>query len=422
MSAITRREWLEIAAMLAARLRTDVAAAGIVGPAAPQRVDPRTLGETAQRAADIMRTYSAEGFHRTATPVDRASADHLAARVRAAGGVPRLDPFELSRVDPVAAFLEIGGRRIDGLPMFDGAFTDARGVRGTIGAPGSDKPIALTKVSPNAEVELRRIRELSRHRAVLAVTTGQHPGLSPVNAAYFTEPFGPPVLQIGSEHADVIERAADSDDSVRLVAHATRRPATAFNVVAEVRGTRPERQPIGVMTPRSGWYRNASERGGGIVCWLEALRAVAAAKPLRTVRFVASSGHELGHLGLHAYLKRNPALAHDARVWLHLGANIGAMSADADTDMTASGDDLAAAALRALTPYDLQRLRRSPAAQAGGEAATIRHAGGRFISFIGRNPWFHHPHDTWPARVNVPRVAAFARAVGDLTIALANEP
>ena len=28
------------------------------------------------------------------------------------------------------------------------------------------------------------------------------------------------------------------------------------------------------MTPRSGWHANASERGGGLVCWLETMRAV----------------------------------------------------------------------------------------------------------------------------------------------------
>jgi len=68
-----------------------------------------------RRAADVVRGYSDEGEHRTATAVDRASANTLLARARAAGAAPMLEPFEVSRVDPVAAFAEIDGRRIDGL-------------------------------------------------------------------------------------------------------------------------------------------------------------------------------------------------------------------------------------------------------------------------------------------------------------------
>jgi hypothetical protein len=174
------------------------------------------------------------------------------------------------------------------------------------------------------------------------------------------------------------------------------------------------------MTPRSGWHANASERGGGIVCWLETLRAVVAANGLlRTVRFVASSGHELGHLGLHDYLHRNPALAHGALAWVHFGANIG--TSTGDVGMTPSDDRLRDAALRALAAHGLEKTRQSPAAQVAGEAATIQEANGRFISFIGRNDWFHNPGDLFPDAVDIPMVARYARAAADLTLQLANE-
>jgi len=407
---LTRRQLLELAGALT-----------FARSAAAHGADGRSIDDTARRAAGVIRGYAAEGFHRTATTVDRVSADRLMALARAARATPRLEPFDLSRVDPVDAFLEIDGRRIEGLPMFDGPFTDRSGVAGAIGplvGAGSDRPIALTKVSPNGEVELRNAREASRHRAIVAVTTGQRPGLCPVNAAHFTRPFGPPVLQVGSEHGDTIDRAVQSGGSVRLVAHSTRTAATAFNVAADVPGTRSELKPICLMTPRSGWYQNASERGGGLACWLEALRAVAAAKPRRTVRFVASSGHELGHLGLHSYLDRHPSLASGALVWVHLGANIG--TSTGPTAMTCSDDRAEATALGALAAYEIDGLPRFPAAQVGGEALTISSEGGRFISFIGRSAWFHNPRDAWPDAVDVQAVARFARAVSDLTLALAN--
>jgi hypothetical protein len=286
------------------------------------------------------------------------------------------------------------------------------------------------------------MREASRHTAIIAVTMGGNPGLCPVNAAWFNEPFGPPVLQVSSEHLAAIETAAGSRLEVQVVAHATRQAAQAFNVVSEIRGADPARPPVCVMTPRSGWHANASERGGGLVCWLETMRAVVASRGpakaghyrnppvvsgfsrtsglLRTVRFVASSGHELGHLGLHDYLHRHPALAREAHAWVHFGANIG--TSTGDTGMTPSDDRLRDAAVRALAPDGLDKIRQSQATQVAGEASTIREAGGRFVSFIGANAWFHNPRDLWPDAVDLKAVVSFARATADLTLALANAP
>jgi hypothetical protein len=225
------------------------------------------------------------------------------------------------------------------------------------------------------------------------------------------------VLQISGEHRAAVEEAARGGATVRFVANATRRPATAFNVVAEVRGTQPDLPPVCVMTPRSGWHANASERGGGLVCWLETMRACAAARPRRTVRFVASSGHELGHLGLRAYLDANPALARGALAWIHYGANIGA--ATGDVGMASSTDRLETLALGALSKQGLDGVRHVPAERVGGEAATIAQGGGQFVSFIGQNAWFHNPRDVWPDAVDVPAIARFARATADLALTLA---
>jgi hypothetical protein len=398
---LTRRELLEMAALAA------------VAP--PD-------GGLETRTADVIRAYSAEGQHRTATAVDRRSADALLERASATGAAVRLEPFDLSRIDPVSAFVQLDDRRIDGLPMFDAAFTGAEGVSGRIGPIEGDQPIAWTRIAPNGEAALRRMRQGSRRAAIVVATTGGKPGLCPVNAAWFSQPFGPPVLQVAGEQLAALEHASLSGATVRVVANATRQAAQAFNIVADVRGSDTSLAPVCVMTPRSGWHANASERGGGLVCWLETMRSVASGisgtRLQRTVRFVASSGHELGHLGLHDYLHRNPALAHDAFAWVHFGANIG--TSTGDTGMTPSDDRLRDAALRALAPYGLDEIRQSQAAQVAGEAATIRESGGRFVSFIGANAWFHNPMDLWPDAVDVAAVARFARATADLTLQLAN--
>ena len=385
---------------------------------AAARSDP-SGDEVSKRAAAFIGAYSAEGFHRTATTVDRVSADRLVKAVREAKATAALEPFELARVDPGPAFLGIDGRRIDGLPMFDGSFTDPEGVRGAIGAAGtSDAPIGWTNVSPDGQGALRATRAGSSHRAIVAVTTWRHPGLSPVNAQWFTAPFGPPVLQVSSELADAIARVTDRGGEVRVVAHADRVPATAFNVVVDVEGTHPDLPPLCVMTPRSGWHSNASERGGGIVCWLETIRLLTATRPRRTVKFVASSGHELGHLGLHAYLDRRPTLARDAVAWIHLGANIGAV--DKDVRTTCSQGELQDITVRAFAESGMPRINPTPALRVAGEAGTIAERGGRFISFIGANEWFHHPDDRWPHAVNVDEVARYAKATAHLALVLGN--
>src|SRR6266478_5061896 len=89
--------------------------------------------------------------------------------------------------------------------------------------------------------------------------------------------------------------------------------------------------------PRRGrrrgiWSRPAAERGGGLVCWLESLRALLAAPPLCDVVFTANSGHELGHLGLDEFIARRPGweqpVAAGGAVWVHYGANIGAVGGE----------------------------------------------------------------------------------------------
>ena len=59
------------------------------------------------------------GDHRTATEGDNAGAEWLAAEARALGGDIAVEEFPVERLDPVAAYLEIGGERIPAIPAFD---------------------------------------------------------------------------------------------------------------------------------------------------------------------------------------------------------------------------------------------------------------------------------------------------------------
>ena len=95
------------------------------------------------RVLGIIRAYESQGFHRTATAVDQISADWLSREVRRAGLKAVRESFPLNRVDPVEASLIIDERRIEGLPLFDGVFTDSSGVKGRLSAIGGDGEIGL---------------------------------------------------------------------------------------------------------------------------------------------------------------------------------------------------------------------------------------------------------------------------------------
>jgi len=362
------------------------------------------------RVAKVIQSYGEQGIHRTGTEVDRVSGDWLMAQVRETGLHPAREVFELSRVDPVVASVSAAGRSVEGLPLFDGAFTSAEGVSGRLGPLGSSAEVGVAEAAPNTAGAgpLGQARRENRHRAIVLVTRGGRPGLCPNNAEGFLHPFGPPVLQVSSEEKPWLDDLARSAAQAVVVAQVNRTPTEAFNVTASITGSDHSLQPLVIMTPRSGWWTCASERGGGIACWLELMRAMRDTKPARDVLFVASSGHEIGQRGIEIYAERRPALIKQSRGWIHFGANIGAAQEPGNT-IQASDDQMEALMAKAMLAAGLSIDRRVPRGTVpGGEAGVVHRGGGRYMSIIGRNALFHNPADRGPEAVAADVIARFA--------------
>lgn len=375
-----------------------------------------------QRIGNIIQGYAEQGFHRTGTAVDSRSGDWLADAVRQIGLAPSAEEFSLSRVDPVDAALVVNDSKIEGLPLFDGAFTSAAGIAGSLGALDSDAPIGFAEIAPNAAEagRLGEARRHDRHQAIVVVTRGVRPGFCPSNADNFLRPFGPPVLQVASEEASFLAGCARQGAKAVLTAHVERVRAQAFNVVATIAGTDRSAAPLVVMTPRSGWWWCASERGGGLACWLEIMRALRDARPVRDVLFVASSGHELGHLGLDDFIARRPGLVPGAQTWIHLGANIGAAQGPGN-HLQASDDEMEAMMADAMAKAGLRIDRRlERGAVPRGEAKNVHRGGGRYISIIGGNDLFHNPGDRGLDAVDIQAIERFAGAFATVATALAS--
>jgi hypothetical protein len=381
-----------------------------------------------QRVADVIRTYDAQGNHRTGTDVDLASAEWLANQVRQSGAEPSLEPFTLSRFDPQACYLRIGERRIDGVPLFDAGVTGAEGVRGRLGPLGSDAEIGLAETTPfrlNERIgieERNQVAEarLSRHQAVVLVTRGSRPGLFLMNAAAFRKPLGPPTLQVSSVESEWLKQEAQTRETATIVVHAKRTMARAFNVTSKIAGKKPQLAPIVLMAPRSGWWQCASEQGSRMVCWLEAMRVLAHGSAARNCFFVALSGHELGYLGIDAYLKSRADLIRRAHAWIFLGSSIG--EPRQLNLIHASDDALEQWTVAAMEKEGLTVNGKAPhGSKARGETGTVQQGGGRFVTLVCGSDVYHNVADRWPEAVDVANLARYARAFANGALELAQQ-
>lgn len=385
-------------------------------------------GSPEQRVAGLLQAYDAQGNHRTGTEVDNASGQWLAHEARQAGANASLEPFSLSRIDPQSCYLCIEEHRMDTVPLFDAGFTGPEGVDGRIGPLGSDAEIALveSQIDEPGESGTEQDDEIaearrSRHKAVVVLTRGVRPGLYLINASSFRKPFGPPMVQVSSIHSEWLRERAAARAMATLVAHVGRTTAQAFNVTAKVAGRVPALGPIVLMAPRSAWWQCVSEQGSRIVCWLEAIRALAAGRPTRDCLFVALSGHELGLLGIEPYINRRPDLIKRAYAWIFFGSDIG--SPRRRNRIHASDDALEQWAVAAMEKEGLSVDTKVPHdAKARGEAGTIQRGGGRYLTVVCPSDVFHSPADRWPDAVDVGLLARYARAFANGALQLANEP
>ena len=137
--------------------------------------------------------------------------------------------------------------------------------------------------------------------------------------------------------------------------------------------------------------------------------------------FTANSGHELGHLRSRRVHDTPPRLGAASRsggaIWVHYGANIGAVGGK--LSIQSASDDL-----RALTAAELTRAGQQPDQMApktlvpNGETRDIHRAGGCYVTLVGSNPLFHLPQDRWPHAVDAGAVARIAAAASRLVVAL----
>jgi hypothetical protein len=369
-------------------------------------------------AAEFFAAYDAFGERRAGGPGDAASAEWLRDLAQRAGAAAELVPIAMTRFQPGASVIEAAGRAVEGLPLFDGGTTDHVGVIGRLGPIGSAAPIGVVEMEPRAASlpgnPFAAAREASKHRAIVVALRTKPDSLAPLNAHDAAAPFGPPVLQVAGREAAWLQSLAGRGETARVKVLGQRGGGRSANVRAELPGAEP---PLVLLTPRTSWWTSTAERAGGILAWLEALRALAGAERRRAIVALATCGHELGHIGAHRAFARDPELARDSALVVHLGANLGCAQAPHLTvrsNVPGLADRMAEALVAAGHPRE--PIEAVTGGKANGEAHEIEARGGRYLSLIGDNPWFHAPEDRWPLSVDLPRAEAIARAVAAVAV------
>ena len=374
------------------------------------------LSASVSRMMSHLHRWDIQPQHRTGTRGDLETSKQMVEAIRECGLEATIHTFPFSRRIPHNCSIVIDDHRINGVPLFDCQPTPKQGITASIKNLDEREGVGLGSYSSSGgDRASRRLFENRRgagHVGLVAVSILPSPGIALLNADSYSNPHGLPVLQVDGKHGPRLQAAADVGSECTLTVTFNVEETEASNVIVGIRGQDQRLPPLVVITPKSSWWTCTAERGGGLAIWHECIHDLAANQPKRNVLFAATTGHELGHLGLKSIVSEQPELVRTAHAWVHLGANFVAVSSK--IRMQASNDEMlklgrehlrqAGITLAGITP---------PSVRPGGEARDIFDGRGRYISFLGSNHWFHHPIDRLDFNVNIESLVKMRRAVID---------
>lgn len=349
---------------------------------------PRGRGE---RLYALVETYAALGDHRTGTPVDDATRDWFVQELEQRDGVVELLPYDFEQY-VANARVTVEGREVRVTPLFysgvgevDSTVPYIAEIDATVGGSEPDEMLGVA-------------RALGYRAAVLATSgiTGQVIGINRTPS----QPPGPIAVLAPGEEIDALRRGP-----VHVTVDARVVPGASATIVGRFAAKKKSTgaTPIVITTPLTGWFGCAGERGTGIAVALELARELATKLP---VVLVATTGHELGFIGMHDYLARTTL---DACAVLQLGASVAATERNGEELRFALVDHVEAALDArldgALAPSGFRTMRHEGPWPTEGDG--WREHGAPVVSFVGFFDRFHTPADV-PEAVTSP---AFLDAV-----------
>lgn len=365
---------------------------------------------------DLISYYNL-GEHRTATEVDRRTSQWMAEQLRAAGLKTATQSFSLRQFLPRRTHLSIGDRSIRSFPLWFPHSTGSETLTGPLvgwdkSAPPASIKGKLALVRFPAEAGAAMVKGSIHYQLVLgaasagaigvvAITESVTKEIVALNCPAGSEPWPIPVVLVGSRDEQALIAALRSPTRVSLeLAGEDVANAEAKNVIGRVdRG----KDLIVVSTPQSGWFRCAGERGPGIGLFLSLARWANRRPGGSTFLFVSSSGHELGALGMSAFLKELAPGRERVLCWIHLGAGIATYTWEDTGDGLKRTDEVDSRRYLMTTPDMVPMLTNTFASCAGltpgvgravGEYELIMKAGYRGFGIAAAHRFHHTPADS----------------------------
>jgi len=359
-------------------------------------------------------TYYNLGEHRTASPGDQKTSDWLASELRKSGMKTSFQQFSLRQFSLRRADLVVEGKSVAGFPLWPPRATGADPIvaplieyhpsgrlTGSIALISFPFDARASVFKGSRQTELILAAAKLGAKAVVAVTQGPAGEIIAQNVLPDAMPWPIPVLLAPARNEPLLRAAAERKATASVLIDGSEDSmATARNVIGRLgRGGK----LIVISTPQSGWFRCAGERGPGVALWLGLARWIRKNPSDVSYVFVSTSGHELGGLGIKAFLASEAPPHKNVLAWLHLGAGIATwkwQQTDRGMARTREVDSnrllmCSPALVPELTPIfaDLPGLKQV-SSQAVGEYRDIAAAGYRTIAIAAAHMFHHTPADS----------------------------
>ena len=291
---------------------------------------------TGQDAYRYLLDYTAFATYRTGTDGDRQMSAWVMQQLRGMGYSVATEQYPFSRYVSRQASLTVGTLTPKVFPMYysgttggsaisapivdigTGTAVEAAAAKGAIAF--AEVPILLNSQTPTLN-SLITTAAAQGARALVIALQGPENEIVALNADSRTGLCGFPVLQVGKVDGAQIKLMSGSPATFLL--NATIETAQLSNIVATLPGNSNDIVMIG--TPKNPWFTSAAERGTSVGGLLTLARYFATRGPYNpTLIFLATGGHEVGYLGLQAFLDAHPDLVPRIGAYVHLGASLAA--------------------------------------------------------------------------------------------------
>ncbi|MDB5971061.1 MAG: hypothetical protein JWQ90_3511 [Hydrocarboniphaga sp.] len=311
-----------------------VIAAGCVAAPGPAPKADSTDSSAAKTAYRYTLDYVAHAPYRSGSDGDRAVGDWIAGELRAMGYAVSIESYPFQRYAINQAELRVGDFAPPVFPQYYSGATSAAGFDAPLVDIGSGSAaeaaaakdaIALVQVpllfnffSPTLDSALRNAAAAGA-RALVVAFQGPANEIVVKNVDAGTGLCGLPVLLVGKQDGQRLSKLAGARAHFTLDAQLA---AGEFRNVVARRGSGTDLLVVG--TPVNGWFTAAGERGSGLGVMLELAREFSK-KDLgdHSLVFLASGGHEVGYLGLPAFIDAHQNWLPHIGTYVHLGASIG---------------------------------------------------------------------------------------------------